>query len=661
MEMQRITLLLALGAILSAAEPAPDPADKPKPKAEASATVTVTAEATPIEVAKTPNPVKVLDKAAIEQTGARTLGELLADLLPGQILSNGGVGTAASTLLGGSRSQDVVVTLDGIRLTDASGLGGVNANSLALAGIERIEVQNGPCSSRFGSDAMGGVIALYTAGAAAKGLSGEVAETVGTQGIAGLRAATAFGWNKGWARAAFQGMREDQATDTAKPYRATGTFLGLGQELGENHLLTFSYRNAYTGTPIPYASVSPTFRGYQADREARNRNEQVVGSIRSLFGSDWMTELTLGHVLQNRQEPGYPAGFSAYDSRRNQVLGRVSWTPASSVRASFGVDAYKETALTPGYPTGKDIGQGRHLGMDLEGSWEPIEAIRLLGAVRQQWDHQTYVGSETTPAQPEATSSHATWKLGVNARVGAGFRLYLSGGTAFSLPLLSAVMYNATSYVTEPLNREESTYLNGGVTWEQGPWSAKLEASRTLFKHMVYFDLNAYTYANGNQVRTQGLEGTFGYRTSAWGLDAFYRNQEARDLTQPRESQLGAPAVVRRPFNSFGLKTFAVMGAFRVDGRWGWFGPRYENFGYVYPTGSVLGASKVHFNDLALAASWAATKDVSLTLRGEHLLQPRITVADWQNRTQDGKNDAYQIFGFPAQPRTFNLELRYRF
>lgn len=661
MEFQRITLLLALGAVLTAAEPVPDPAEKPKPKAEAGATVTVTAEASPIEVAKTPNPVKILDKALIERSGARTLGDLLADLLPGQILANGGVGTAASIFLGGARNQDVVVTLDGIRLTDASGLGGVNPNSLALAGIERIEVQSGPCSSRFGSDAMGGVIALYTAGAAAKGLSGEVGETVGTQGIAGARVATAFGWNRGWVRAAFQGTREDQATDTAKPFRTTGTFLGLGQELGENHLLTVSYRNAYTGVPIPYTSVTPTYRGYQADRESRNRNEQLVGSLRSVFGSDWMTEFTLGHVLQNRQEPGFPAGFSAYDSRRNQAMGRVTWTPASTVRVSYGVDAYKESAETPAYPEGRDMGEGRHLGMDLESSWEPLALLRILGAVRQQWDHQNFVGTGTTPAPAEASSSHATWKLGINMLLGKGFRAYVSGGSAFSLPLLSAVMYNATSFVTTPLNREESTYSNAGLTWEQGPWSAKVEASRTNFRHLVFFDLNSYIYANGNDVRTQGLETSAGYRTPAWGLDGFYRNQEARDLTQPKASQLGAPAVVRRPFNSFGFKAFAAMGAFRVDGRWGWFGPRYENFGYVYPTGSVLGASTVHFNDVALAASWAATKDVSLTMRGEHLLQPRVTVADWQNRTQDGKNDAYQIFGFPAQPRTFTLEARYRF
>jgi hypothetical protein len=122
--------------------------------------------------------------------------------------------------------------------------------------------------------------------------------------------------------------------------------------------------------------------------------------------------------------------------------------------------------------------------------------------------------------------------------------------------------------------------------------------------------------------------------------------------------QLSNAAVIRRPFNIFGAKGWLVQGAFRVEGAWTWSGSRYENFG-GYP--ARLAASRTHFNDLALGATWTATPALSLTLRGEHLLQPRLTVADWRNRVGDGQNDAAQIYGFPAQPPTVALELRYRF
>jgi len=116
--------------------------------------------------------------------------------------------------------------------------------------------------------------------------------------------------------------------------------------------------------------------------------------------------------------------------------------------------------------------------------------------------------------------------------------------------------------------------------------------------------------------------------------------------------------VIRRPFNSLGLKGHKTLGAFRFDVRWSWFGPRYENFG-GFP--AQLGASRTHFNDLALGSTWRVRDNLTLTLRGEHLLQPKLSVADWENRTTDGENDAYQIFGFPAQPPTWTLEARYRF
>jgi vitamin B12 transporter len=654
--MGRITFLLTLGVTLLAANT--DLAGRPKPKSDADATVTVTAEAEPVEVAKTPNPVVVIDKKAIEESGTNTVSELLAITFPGQVFNNGGVGTTSSMFLGGSRSQDVVVTLDGIRLTDSSGLGSVNANSLSLAGIDRIEVESGPCSSRFGADAMGGVVALYTAGSAPKGFSGSVSQKLGTHGIADMQLGTAYGWDSGWLRVSGNGYRENQATPTPNPFRSVGTALGLGQQLGTDTLLTLNYRNSYTSVPIPYATVTPTSRVYDADRESRNRNQQMIGTLRAVLAPQWTAELTLGQALVDRKEPGYPTGFSEYDSRRNQTVGRLGWTPSERHRVTFGMDAYEEFASTPGYPSGKNKGTGRHIGMDLEESFEPVESLRFLAAVRRQWDRQLFESDASASVVPETRSNQSTWKLGVNVTLPEGFRIYASGGKAFSLPILSSVMYNASNGVTTPLDVEKSKFVILGASWNQGPWKLELEANRTIFQHLIYFDLNSYQYANGSNIRTQSAQLSAGYHRESWELDGFYRNQEARDLNAPEDQRFSTSAVVRRPFQSFGLKGHVLVAPFRFDAHWSWFGPRYENFG-GYP--ATLGASRVHFNDVGLAATWMARKDFTLSLRGEHLLQPKLSVVDWENRTTDGDNDAYQLFGFPAQPPTWTLEARYRF
>jgi len=296
--------------------------------------------------------------------------------------------------------------------------------------------------------------------------------------------------------------------------------------------------------------------------------------------------------------------------------------------------------------------------MDLEGSFEPTNALRFLAVVRQQWDRQRFHRQGTVLDIPGTKSDQQTWKLGVNVTLPEGFRVYASGGRAFGLPLLSAVMYNASNGVAEPLAEEKSRFAILGASWEQGHWKVTLEANRTVFTRLVYFDLNTYNYANGSDVRTQSAQLTVGYNQETWGVEGFYRNQEARDLNAAEDMKFKTPAVLRRPFQSLGLKGHLIVEPFRFDLNWSWFGPRYENFG-GWP--SVIGASNVHFNDLSVAATWMARKDFTLTLRGEHLLQPKLSRKDWENRATDGDNDAYQIFGFPAQPPTWTLEARYRF
>ena len=666
MGLRSLSLILVAGATVHPLVAGADALDVPKPKAETSATVTVTAEAIPVERVKTPNPVVVLDAEAIRLSGARTLGEILASRFPGQVLQNGGVGTTSSLFLGGSRGQDVVVLLDGIRVQDASGLGGANLSGLGLTGIDRIEVQSGPCSTRFGAEAMGGVIALYSAGSAAPGLSGEVRESFGNRGVAQVSQVAAYGWTGGWVRAAAGAAQENQATETVNPYREAGGTLGLGQQLGDSTLLTLSYRNAYFGVPIPWASVSfgtgpRPASAYQEGRETSTRSQLLAATLRTELTPTLAGELTLGQALQARLEPDYFTGqaIHPFDSRRNQVSGSLGWKPSAGASLGLALDAYEEFAATDNYGGGKDRGAGRHLGLSLEGALEPVEALRLTASLRHQKDRQSYTFTSSS-AQPELDLSADTWKVGANWILAPGLRAYGALGTGFGVPFLSAVMYNQQNAFPgmEPLQKERSRFQQAGLDWTTGPWSLRVQANRTRYDNLVYFDLTDYVYRNGANLRIQGAEVTVAYRAATWSLEGTYRNQEARDLKAAADTQLRSGGVIRRPFQSFGLRAERTFGAFRANAHWGWFGGRYENFG-GFP--SLLAANKTHFNDLGLGLAWTATPALTLGLRGEHLLQPSTSKADWLARRYDQANDAAMIYGFPAQGPTAILDLRYRF
>lgn len=650
---RHLLFLLAAGAVLRAAE-----TEAPKAKADASATVTVTAEATPVELKKTPNPVRVLDAEAIRRSGARTLAELLERELPGQVSQGGGTGTAASPQLNGMRPQDAVVLLDGVRLTDASGLG-VNLSDVALAGVVRVEVQRGPASVLYGSDAQGGVIALYTDSSVPKGYEGDWMLGVGTHGLGRLSLKDVYGWEGGALRFHFTGSREDAPTDADNRFRQASTYLGFSQQVAEDHIVGFTYRNTFQGVPIPYASAGLTFRAYDAARQDFGRTEQFVLNWRAAWGPSLSSELSLGRASQERHEPQYAgSGYDPYTSKRDQIDLALHWAPATAFGGSLLLQGIQEFARTPAYPTGIDKAAGRHLAAALELRWEPLDTLRLVGGVRHQKDRQDYE-SPTAPS-PDTRNDQTTAKLGVNWLLPAGLRAYASGGSAFSNPLLFQVLYN-TQNGGAPLTNEKSHFVQAGLGWERGPWHARLEAQRTKLDEAVLFDLSTYLYMNASRLRSQGLEGALGYRAESWGLEAFLRSQEVRDLNLPQDQQLQGGSVLRRPFTTAGLRGDLEIGAFRGDLAYSWQGPRYEYFGYDAAFNPVYGPSRVHFNDLNAAVTWAGTERFSLTLRGEHLLTRRTTREAWLAGETDFRNDAYQVFNFPAQPPTVSLELRYRY
>jgi outer membrane cobalamin receptor len=653
MSASRTFFHLVLGAGLGLSLRASEALDQPKAKGSASATVTVTAEASPVDMAKTPNAVRVITREEIQRSGARTLAELLQRELPGQVSQTGGPGTAADPQLGGTRPQDTLVLLDGIRLVDAAGLG-ANLSEVSLAGVVRVEIQRGPVSGLYGSDAQGGVIALYTDAAAEAGLHGDWSLGLGTNGLGRLSGFDSLGWGSGNARLALSGGRQDAPTEADHRFREGSAFLGLSQALGDDHTFSLIYRAGFLGIPIPYRSANlGTPFLYDAARQDTARSQQAIATLRSGWGADWGTEITLGYAEQTREEPndfGASPSSYRYTSYGSQANALLRWSPSGPLSGSFLLQGVQERAIDDF----GDHGEGRHLGAALELAWEPFDALRLVGSVREQRDRQAFLFA--SDAALETANSQTTGKLGATWQLGGGFRAYASGGSAFSNPLLYAVLYN-TQYAGPQLGNEQSHFLQAGLGFDRGPWHARLDAWRTKLDHAVIFDLNQYLYTNAGDLRFQGVEGALDYRAEAWSLGAWARSQEARDLTQPEAQQLSAGSVLRRPFLAFGLKGDATWGPFRGDLNWSWQGPRYEYFG-GFP--ALYAPGRVHYNDLGASLAWTVREGMSLTLRGENLLQPKLTAAEWIARRTDFQNDAYQVYNFPAAPPTVSLEFRIR-
>lgn len=73
----------------------------------------------------------------------------------------GGLGSYSTASIRGSKPEQVLVLLDGVRLNSAH-RGSVDLSTIELRGVGTIEVIRGGGSARYGSDAMGGVISITT-------------------------------------------------------------------------------------------------------------------------------------------------------------------------------------------------------------------------------------------------------------------------------------------------------------------------------------------------------------------------------------------------------------------------------------------------------------------------------------------------------------------
>ena len=123
-----------------------------------STTVTVTTanrrEELLLDVAE---PTLLLDKAQLEDTGARTAKDVLVEQSGSgvQVAAGGGQGHIS---INGIPNSGVLVLVDGRRYLGRDGIGNLNIADIDMSGFERIEVVRGAGSALYGSDALGGVV-----------------------------------------------------------------------------------------------------------------------------------------------------------------------------------------------------------------------------------------------------------------------------------------------------------------------------------------------------------------------------------------------------------------------------------------------------------------------------------------------------------------------
>jgi vitamin B12 transporter len=122
--------------------------------------IVITAERAPEEAADTPASVTVIDAARIERLGEPLVPALLRVTPSVSVTTSGPAGSLTEVRIRGAENNHTLLFIDGIRANDPATSNFPRFELLNSDVTSRIEVVRGPQSALWGSEAIGGVVAI---------------------------------------------------------------------------------------------------------------------------------------------------------------------------------------------------------------------------------------------------------------------------------------------------------------------------------------------------------------------------------------------------------------------------------------------------------------------------------------------------------------------
>ncbi len=502
--------------------------------------ITVTATRTRTETKNLSQEVRIIDRKAIENSGATTADELL-QTVPGVLVSrSGGIGSPVSVYLRGGKPGHTVVMVDGIRINDPMSTDrSVDLSSILLDGVDRIEIVYGPAASVYGSDAMAGVINIITA---RPGTGGTVRLETGSRGThrASFRwseTRSTFDWWIGGGYLETDGISAAAEADgNTEPDGYANRTVNGGFNWDTAHGTL-----AMTGMLINANGDLDNFGGpfgdnpfYRFDREETHlRADFTMDTFLPVDGISRFTFATSRNdrIYRNPSEDYPPVVNSTYDGR----MDTCTWHNVLQLEAgtlSFGLEHIRETGESMYESDGYlDIFQRQHVGTDSAYVNLTTDRLGLQWNAGLRWDDHDAFGSELT-------GSIGAVKLLAES----GIRLRVHAGTAFKAPSLYQLY---SPYGNTELEPEEATSWEAGM--EKSLMDNRLMLGLTWFDssydQMIDFDPVNWVYINvasasvrGSEIYLQYLETGFGWQLAYNFFHAVDEDTGEQLLRRPRSS-----------------------------------------------------------------------------------------------------------------------------
>lgn len=562
--------------------------------------------------------VSILTRDDIERSQAFSLIDLLRVQAGIDLARSGGPGGATSLFLRGTNSNHVLVLVDGVRVSSFN-TGALDWSNLPVSQVDRIEIVRGPRAAYWGSDAIGGVVQIFT-----RRLDGPVIAAQG--GSQSTRRAQA-GWGVDGKGYRFSAFVADERTDGFSSQNEDGFGYWPDDDGHKQRSLSLS-----AGTDFGQHSLDVRFLRAEGDVEFDNGeaeasfgpavSETVTQSVAvTLAGSlseRWTHQLT---VSNGRDDLDTPISSSSFWTRRTAVDWQNALALTDGQSLLFGVnrldeEGYANSGFGDPYGGERDNTAG-YLGW--RAAFGALDA-ELVG----RYDDNSDFGGEFTGS------------AALGFRVNDAVRLSASVGEGFRAPNLNELYSPGFGgwYMGNPdLDPERSRSAELGADFGFGDaGNLRLRAFRTKVRDMISFTGGDTAQAeNIARARIDGFEAEYGVDLDGWLINASAtwqdpKNEDTDSLLLRRAKRKGAFSIDRQ----FGEQWQAGVETVLIGAR--------EDAGF--PSNHVLAG----YGLVNLRAAWSVTPDWTLEARVDN-------AAD---------KDHTQVYGYNTAGRTAYVGVRWQ-
>jgi vitamin B12 transporter len=603
---------------------------------EESEAIVVTASREPVAADAAPVSSTTFDEETIDALDLPATADILR-LSPGvSIATTGPRGNQTQLRIRGAEASHTLLFVDGIRFNDPAAGNEARFELLTNDALSRIEIVRGPQSALWGSEALGGVIALSTADPLGAPKLSALAEYGTLDSIRASVHASAGSDTAGISGTA--GWLRSDGIDSSGTGGERDGFENLNASLKGIVRPTEAVEIGLVGHWIEGESAfdgfdPATFLRADTLDATENRIRAVRGWAKADVGG-WSIKGDLGWLdSANRNRLG--------DAPLNRTFGERLSAGAQASRtfgghrltAAFEHESEDFRARDQAYLGGTDQDRGRHLNAfvgEWHGAWSDLLSTDV--AVR----HDSF----------SAFTDATTVRAAVTVAPAPGWRLHAAYGEGIAQPTFYDLYgFFPGSFVGNPdLRPETSKGWEAGVRWQNERFSAGLTGFSNRLRNEIVSTFDPVTFLSGaanaeGKSRRRGIEFDAAWVPSTATRIAF--NYTYLDAEEQQVTGAAALREVRRPRHTANLVASGTAGRLSWGASGAYVGKRGDNDFDFFPARHVI------LDDYVLASlrlGWRLTKTIEAYARVENAFD-----ADYQD-----------VVGYNTPGRTAYAGLRIR-